>query len=115
MTPVWALRKKLPIALTEKLQTYFLGRPTQSALAIRKLRRNMRISLEEIQEQYSPADGNDDESFHLAWMEHKRELRWSNPERYPNGSNSFPMLVYDEEEVERYLDQEEGLPSNFHL
>ncbi len=86
MTPVWALRGKLRSDLTEKLQTYFLGRPTKSALAIRHLRRNMRISLEEIQEQYSPCDGNGDESFHFAWAEYKRELRWSDPERYPNGA-----------------------------
>ena len=94
MTPVWALRGKLPVELTEKLQTYLQGPtpcwpelnrgPTKSALAIAKLRRNMRLTLKEVQEQYSPT-GPEGEDFHFAWMEHKRDLIWDRVAegRYP--------------------------------
>ena len=103
MTPVWALRK-LPHDVAFEIKEWLPDHapcwpnlsPTRSALAIKQLRSNMRLTLETIHEDYSPDDSrspgeqNGDESFHFAWMEHKRELWWSDPERYPRGPYETP-------------------------
>ena len=91
MTPVWALG--LPDLVTEEIQKFLPLHapswphlsPTVSALAIAKLRGNMRLTLKEVQEQYSPTADREGEDFTFAWAEHKRDLIWDRiaEGRYP--------------------------------
>ena len=99
MTPVWVLG--LPNLVVEEIQKFLplhnpcwpeMNRgPTKSALAIKQLRKNMRLTLKEVQEQYSPTAEREGEDFPFAWAEHKRDILWDlvAEGRYPGPAGCF--------------------------
>ena len=88
-TPVWAL--KLPDEITDALLDFLpsfheapcwpssSALPTPAARAIIQLRKNMQMTLEEIQKYYSPCEDGG-ETFRFAWAEYKRDLICMDPE-----------------------------------